>query len=123
MRANKLEAALSRDRLACLAPPDMFFMQKNQQVYYTTTLTLCTVLPYLAEPNFLRGGGQMPPAPLKRTRGNVFIVSLLHRADKPWIRLRPEDKAAIRKELNEFKRHEMEVHPESEYMTRYVLCL
>jgi phosphatase and actin regulator 3 len=41
------------------------------------------------------------------------------RADKPWIRLRPEDKAAIRKELNEFKRHEMTVHPESEYMTRY----
>ena len=25
MRANKLETALSRDRLACLAPPDMFF--------------------------------------------------------------------------------------------------
>ena len=40
------------------------------------------------------------------------------RADKPWTRLRPEDKAAIRKELNEFKSREMEVHPESEYMTR-----
>ena len=25
MRANKLETALSRDCLACLAPPDMFF--------------------------------------------------------------------------------------------------
>ena len=25
MRANKLETALTRDRLACLAPPDMFF--------------------------------------------------------------------------------------------------
>ena len=25
MRANKLETALSRDRLACMAPPDMFF--------------------------------------------------------------------------------------------------
>ena len=25
MRANKLETALSRDRLACLAPPDMVF--------------------------------------------------------------------------------------------------
>ena len=43
-----------------------------------------------------------------------------HRADKPWIRLRPEDKAAIRKELNEFKKSEMEVHPASEYMTRYI---
>ena len=43
------------------------------------------------------------------------------RADKPWIRLRPEDKAAIRKELNEFKKSEMEVHPASEYMTRYVV--
>lgn len=42
------------------------------------------------------------------------------RADKPWTRLRPEDKAAIRKELNEFKKFEMEVHPESEYMTRSV---
>lgn len=40
------------------------------------------------------------------------------KADKPWTRLRPEDKAAIRKELNEFKKFEMEVHPESEYMTR-----
>lgn len=42
------------------------------------------------------------------------------KADKPWTRLRPEDKAAIRKELNEFKRFEMAVHPESEYMTRLV---
>ena len=41
------------------------------------------------------------------------------RAGKPWKRLRPEDKAAIRKELNEFKKHEMAVHPDSEYMTRY----
>jgi phosphatase and actin regulator 4 len=40
------------------------------------------------------------------------------KADKPWTRLRPEDKAAIRKELNEFKSKEMSVHPESEYMTR-----
>ena len=42
------------------------------------------------------------------------------KADKPWTRLRPEDKAAIRKELNEFKKFEMAVHPESEYMTRLV---
>ena len=42
------------------------------------------------------------------------------KADKPWTRLRPEDKAAIRKELNEFKKFEMAVHPESEYMTRSV---
>jgi len=41
-------------------------------------------------------------------------------ADKPWTRLRPEDKAHIRKELNDFKRFEMEVHPQSEYMTRSV---
>lgn len=41
------------------------------------------------------------------------------RADKPWIRLRPEDKAAIRKELNDYKKNEMPVHPHSEYMTRY----
>ena len=42
-----------------------------------------------------------------------------YRADKPWTRLRPEDKASIRKELNDFKRYEMEVHPESQHMTRY----
>ncbi|PIO34240.1 hypothetical protein AB205_0167540 [Aquarana catesbeiana] len=32
------------------------------------------------------------------------------RADKPWTRLTAADKAAIRKELNEFKSTEMEVH-------------
>ena len=42
------------------------------------------------------------------------------RADKPWTRLTPRDKAAIRKELNEFKSLEMEVHEESRYMTRSV---
>ncbi|XP_014258856.1 phosphatase and actin regulator 2 isoform X2 [Cimex lectularius] len=41
------------------------------------------------------------------------------RADKPWTRLTPKDKAAIRKELNEFKSSEMEVHQESRHLTRY----
>lgn len=41
------------------------------------------------------------------------------RADKPWTRLTPEDKAAIRKELNEFKSKEMEVHVESRQYTRF----
>ncbi|KAM6956602.1 phosphatase and actin regulator 2 [Aplochiton taeniatus] len=40
------------------------------------------------------------------------------RADKPWTRLTPADKAAIRKELNEFKSREMEVHDESKQFTR-----
>lgn len=40
------------------------------------------------------------------------------RADKPWTRLTPKDKAAIRKELNEFKSSEMEVHQDSRHMTR-----
>ncbi|XP_047713834.1 phosphatase and actin regulator 2 isoform X6 [Prionailurus viverrinus] len=40
------------------------------------------------------------------------------RADKPWARLTPADKAAIRKELNEFKSTEMEVHEESRQFTR-----
>ncbi|XP_050805587.1 phosphatase and actin regulator 2 isoform X1 [Gopherus flavomarginatus] len=39
------------------------------------------------------------------------------RADKPWARLTPADKAAIRKELNEFKSTEMEVHEESRQFT------
>ncbi|NWV13806.1 PHAR2 regulator, partial [Ptilonorhynchus violaceus] len=43
------------------------------------------------------------------------------RADKPWARLTPADKArdkSIRKELNEFKSTEMEVHEESRQFTR-----
>ncbi|KAK1170600.1 phosphatase and actin regulator 2-like isoform X1 [Acipenser oxyrinchus oxyrinchus] len=44
------------------------------------------------------------------------------RADKPWTRLTPADKAraAIRKELNEFKSTEMEVHKDSKQFTRWV---
>ncbi|EEB19145.1 phosphatase and actin regulator, putative [Pediculus humanus corporis] len=41
------------------------------------------------------------------------------RADKPWTRLTPKDKAAIRKELNEFKSSEMEVHESSRHLTRF----
>ncbi|XP_078094084.1 phosphatase and actin regulator 4-like isoform X3 [Mustelus asterias] len=41
------------------------------------------------------------------------------RADKPWTKLTPADKAAIRKELNEFKSTEMEVHEESRMYTRF----
>ncbi|XP_055725966.1 phosphatase and actin regulator 3-like isoform X2 [Salvelinus fontinalis] len=40
------------------------------------------------------------------------------RADKPWTRLSASDKAAIRKELNEFKSNEMEVHNSSKHLTR-----
>ncbi|XP_044155583.1 phosphatase and actin regulator 3 [Bufo gargarizans] len=42
------------------------------------------------------------------------------RADKPWTRLSAADKAAIRKELNEYKSNEMEVHVSSKHLTRYV---
>ncbi|KAJ8940477.1 hypothetical protein NQ318_010810 [Aromia moschata] len=41
------------------------------------------------------------------------------RADKPWTRLTPKDKAAIRKELNEFKSSEMSVHEDSRHLTRF----
>ncbi|XP_076364824.1 phosphatase and actin regulator 2-like isoform X2 [Tachypleus tridentatus] len=41
------------------------------------------------------------------------------KADKPWTRLTPKDKAAIRKELNEFKSSEMEVHEDSRHLTRF----
>ncbi|KAM9165195.1 phosphatase and actin regulator 1 isoform 1-T1 [Pangshura tecta] len=41
------------------------------------------------------------------------------RADKPWTRLSASDKAAIRKELNEFKSTEMEVHELSKHLTRF----
>ncbi|TRY97763.1 hypothetical protein DNTS_008266 [Danionella cerebrum] len=42
------------------------------------------------------------------------------RADKPWTRLSAADKAAIRKELNEFKSTEMEVHASSKHLTSEV---
>jgi len=41
------------------------------------------------------------------------------RADKPWTRLTPKDKASIRKELNDFKEFEMEVHEDSRIYTRF----
>lgn len=41
------------------------------------------------------------------------------RADKPWTKLTPADKAAIRKELNDFKSSEMAVHAESKHYTRF----
>ncbi|KAA3676967.1 uncharacterized protein DEA37_0007738 [Paragonimus westermani] len=43
------------------------------------------------------------------------------RADKPWTRLTPRDKADIRRELNEFKANEMSVHEESRHHTRYLI--
>ena len=43
------------------------------------------------------------------------------RADKPWTRLTPKDKASIRKELNDFKSNEMDVHEESRHLTRYFM--
>uniref|UniRef100_A0A8D2ZIZ0 Phosphatase and actin regulator 4 n=1 Tax=Scophthalmus maximus TaxID=52904 RepID=A0A8D2ZIZ0_SCOMX len=41
------------------------------------------------------------------------------RAEKPWTKLTPADKAAIRKELNDYKSSEMEVHEESRIYTRF----
>ena len=41
------------------------------------------------------------------------------RADKPWTRLTPRDKAMIRKELNDFKSAEMDVHQDSRHLTRF----
>ncbi|XP_051176772.1 phosphatase and actin regulator 4-like [Leptopilina boulardi] len=41
------------------------------------------------------------------------------KGDKPWTRLTAKDKAAIRKELNEFKSAEMAVHEDSRHLTRF----
>ncbi|CAJ0571241.1 unnamed protein product, partial [Mesorhabditis spiculigera] len=41
------------------------------------------------------------------------------KADKPWTRLTPTDKALIRKELNDFKATEMDVHEDSRMFTRF----
>ena len=64
------------------------------------------------------------PSPLLRSFADYAEVvdaeEYDRRAPKPWTMLRPEDKAAIRKELNDYKRFEMDVHPDSEHMTRFV---
>lgn len=39
--------------------------------------------------------------------------------DRPWLRLTPAEKEAIRWELNKFKSLEMEVHKDSKHMTRF----
>lgn len=41
------------------------------------------------------------------------------KTEKPWTRLTPSDKAMIRKELNDFKATEMDVHEESRVFTRF----
>jgi len=57
---------------------------------------------------------------LKRCVKFIFYFFILYyRADKPWTRLTPKDKASIRKELNEFKEFEMDVHEDSKIYTRY----
>lgn len=39
--------------------------------------------------------------------------------EKPWTRLTSRDKQLIRRELNEYKSSEMEIHPESTKYTRF----
>ncbi|KAI1718681.1 RPEL repeat domain-containing protein [Ditylenchus destructor] len=47
------------------------------------------------------------------------VDSYDRKADKPWTRLTPMEKALIRKELNDFKATEMDVHEESRIFTRF----
>ncbi|XP_071503579.1 uncharacterized protein [Diadema antillarum] len=49
----------------------------------------------------------------------IEAVDYDRRADKPWTRLTPQDKASIRKELNDFKSTEMNVHEDSKRFTRF----
>lgn len=50
----------------------------------------------------------------------VTEVEFVDRAgDKPWTRLTPSVKAEIRKELNDFKEYEMNVHEDSRKYTRF----
>lgn len=51
---------------------------------------------------------------------DVYEIQYVDRkADKPWTRLTATEKASIRKELNEYKANEMEVHEESQFYTRF----
>lgn len=47
------------------------------------------------------------------------VPNVERKADKPWTKLTPEDKASIRKELNEYKATEMQVHEKSKHHTRF----
>lgn len=47
---------------------------------------------------------------LHHTNNNIYVLTC--------VRVRPQ--AAIRKELNEFKSREMEVHEDSKHFTRYL---
>ena len=49
--------------------------------------------------------------PICASRNSKILISLL--------RLTPKDKASIRKELNDFKSNEMDVHEDSRHLTRY----
>lgn len=49
----------------------------------------------------------------------IEAVDYDRKADKPWTRLTPQDKAYIRKELNDFKSTEMNVHEDSKKFTRF----
>ena len=42
------------------------------------------------------------------------------RALRPWTMLWPEDMGAIWKELNDYRRFEMNVHPDNEHLTKWV---
>ncbi|XP_062866615.1 phosphatase and actin regulator 4A isoform X2 [Trichomycterus rosablanca] len=50
---------------------------------------------------------------------STFAEDFDRRGEKPWIKLTPADKAAIRRELNDFKGSEMQVHEESKIYTRF----
>ncbi|XP_030838819.1 phosphatase and actin regulator 2 isoform X2 [Strongylocentrotus purpuratus] len=49
----------------------------------------------------------------------IEAVDYDRKGDKPWTRLTPQDKAYIRKELNDFKSTEMNVHEDSKKFTRF----
>ena len=80
--------------------------------FYTSPPLLC---PFLRLPLLIRSFADYAEV--------VDVQEYDRRALKPWTMLRPEDKAAIRKELNDYKRFEMDVHPDSEHMTTRVWCI
>lgn len=47
------------------------------------------------------------------------VPNIERKAEKPWTKLTPQDKADIRKELNEYKANEMQVHQDSKKNTRF----
>ncbi|RXG69383.1 Phosphatase and actin regulator 1 [Armadillidium vulgare] len=120
LRPNKQEL-IDRNILPLQSETDRKEFREAIGAKLTRRLSLRPSAEELEERNILK---RPTVEELKERKFNDYIeVTQAHeydrRADKPWTRLTPRDKAQIRKELNDFKSMEMEVHEDSRHLTRF----